>query len=74
VHLSDCDCKTHGDLPPGRGAVNFPPYLQALKDSGFSGTISIELEYSPEPAKIADWVREAYTATDRMMTSLGIRS
>jgi len=48
--------------------------LQALKDSGFSGTISIELEYSPEPAKIVDWVREAYTATDRMMTSLGIRS
>jgi D-psicose/D-tagatose/L-ribulose 3-epimerase len=74
VHLSDCDCKTHGDLPPGRGAVNFPPYLKALKDSGFSGTISIELEYSPEPAKIVDWVREAYTATDRMMTSLGIRS
>lgn len=74
VHLSDCNGKTHGDLPPGRGTVNFPPYLQALKDSGFSGTISIELEYSPEPAKIADWVREAYTATDRMMTSLGIRS
>jgi len=74
VHLSDCDGKTHGDLPPGRGAVNFPPYLQALKDSGFSGTISIELEYSPEPEKIVDWVREAYTATDLMMTSLGIRS
>jgi len=73
VHLSDCNGKTHGDLPPGRGTVTFPPYLQALKDSGFSGTISIELEYSPEPAKIADWVREAYTATDRMMTSLGIR-
>ncbi len=46
VHLSDCDGQKHGDLPPGRGIVDFPPYLQALADTGFSGTISIELEYS----------------------------
>jgi D-psicose/D-tagatose/L-ribulose 3-epimerase len=74
VHLSDCDGKKHGDLPPGRGVVNFPPYLKALADAGFNGTISIELEYSPEPAKIADWVREAYTTTSDMMSQLGIRS
>lgn len=73
VHLSDCDGKKHGDLPPGRGVVDFPPYLQALADNSFTGTISIELEYSPEPDKIADWVREAYTATDRLMSQLGIR-
>lgn len=74
VHLSDCDGKKHGDLPPGRGVVNFPPYLQALADSGFAGTVSIELEYSPEPEKIIDWVREAYQATDKMMRGLGIRN
>jgi sugar phosphate isomerase/epimerase len=74
VHLSDCDGKKHGDLPPGRGVVDFPPYLKALAAAGFDGTISIELEYSPEPAKIADWVREAYTATSGMMSQLGIRS
>ncbi len=74
VHLSDCDGKKHGDLPPGRGVVDFPPYLQALADSGFGGTVSIELEYSPEPGKIVDWVREAYQSTSRMMDSLGIRS
>jgi D-psicose/D-tagatose/L-ribulose 3-epimerase len=74
VHLSDCDGRKHGDLPPGRGVVDFPPYLKALADAGFSGTVSIELEYSPEPDKIVDWVREAYTATDRLMTSVGIRS
>jgi D-psicose/D-tagatose/L-ribulose 3-epimerase len=74
VHLSDCDGKRHGDLPPGRGTVNFPPYLQALADSGFNGTVSIELEYSPEPDKIVDWVREAYQATDHLMSNLGIRS
>ncbi len=74
VHLSDCDGKKHGDLPPGRGVVDFPPYLKALADSGFDGTVSIELEYSPEPAKIVDWVREAYASTSRMMDSLGIRT
>src|SRR6476646_2332237 len=49
VHLSDCNGKKHGDLPPGRGTVEFPPYLKALAASGFNGTVSIELEYSPEP-------------------------
>ncbi len=74
VHLSDCDGKKHGDLPPGRGTVDFPPYLKALADSGFAGTISIELEYSPEPDKIVDWVREAYTSTDQLMRAAGVRS
>jgi len=70
VHLSDCNGKVHGDLPPGRGTVDFPPYLKALGDAGFSGTVSIELEYSPEPDKIVDWVREAYQSTDRLMRGL----
>ncbi len=74
VHLSDCNGKVHGDLPPGRGTVDFPPYLKALAEAGFEGTVSIELEYSPEPDKIVDWVREAYTATDRLMSGLAIRS
>lgn len=74
VHLSDCDGKRHGDLPPGRGSVDFPPYLKALADAGFTGAVSIELEYSPEPDKIVDWVREAYTSTARLMEDLGIRS
>lgn len=73
VHFSDCDGKVHGDLPPGRGVVNFLPYLEQLKKTGFSGTVSIELEYSPEPDKIVDWVREAYQATDRLMQTVGIR-
>ncbi|HYK36293.1 sugar phosphate isomerase/epimerase, partial [Alloacidobacterium sp.] len=73
VHLSDCDGKKHGDLPPGRGAVNFPPHLKALADAGFSGTVSIELEYSLEPDKIVDWVREAYQVTDRLMNGLRAR-
>ncbi|MCU1233267.1 MAG: sugar phosphate isomerase/epimerase [Candidatus Solibacter sp.] len=73
VHFSDCDGTKHGDLPPGRGVVDFPPYLKALNDAGFEGTVSIELEYSPEPDRIAEWVTEAYRETDKLMQSLGIR-
>jgi sugar phosphate isomerase/epimerase len=54
--------------------VGFPPYLAALGDSGYDGAVSIELEYSPEPAKILDWVREAYAATAALMEDAGVRS
>jgi len=73
VHLSDCDGKVHGDLPPGRGVMNFAPYLREIKNLGIDGAISIELEYSPDPEKIVDWVREAYTATDRLLQQAGLR-
>jgi sugar phosphate isomerase/epimerase len=71
VHISDCDGKVHGDLPPGRGVVDFGPYLREIAPLGIPA-MSIELEYSPEPDRIADWVREAYTATDRLMRAAGI--
>lgn len=73
VHLSDCDGKVHGDLPPGRGVVDFVPYLQQIKQLNLDGAISIELEYSPEPERIVEWVREAYQATDRLMRQVGLR-
>jgi sugar phosphate isomerase/epimerase len=73
VHLSDCDGKVHGDLPPGRGVVDFVPYLREIKALGIDGAVSIELEYSPEPDKIVEWVREAYEATDRLMREVGLR-
>jgi sugar phosphate isomerase/epimerase len=72
VHISDCDGKVHGDLPPGRGVVDFGPYLREIAALGIDGSISIELEYSPEPEKIVEWVTEAYTATDRLMAAAGI--
>jgi D-psicose/D-tagatose/L-ribulose 3-epimerase len=73
VHISDCDGKVHGDLPPGRGVVPFEPYLREIKALGIDGAISIELEYSPEPSKIVDWVKEAYDATNRLMQQTGLR-
>jgi D-psicose/D-tagatose/L-ribulose 3-epimerase len=74
VHLSDCDGKVHGDLPPGRGVVDFAPYLREIKDLDIDGVISIELEYSPDPSKIVEWVEEAYRGTDRLMKEIGLRT
>lgn len=74
VHISDCDGQVHGDLPPGRGVIDFAPYLRAIKALGLDDqAISIELEYSPEPDRIVEWVREAYTATARLMHAAGLR-
>jgi sugar phosphate isomerase/epimerase len=73
VHISDCDGQRHGDLPPGRGVVPFEPYLQEIKALDIEGAISIELEYSPDPARIVQWVEEAYRATDRLMQQVGLR-
>ena len=74
VHISDCDGMVHGDLPPGRGVVKFAPYLHAIKELGIDGTAAIELEYSPDPEKIVEWVEEAYRETARLMDMTGLRS
>ena len=73
VHISDCDGKVHGDLPPGRGVVPFDAYLAELKQLEIPGAISIELEYSPEPSRIVEWVTEAYRETDLLMRRHGLR-
>lgn len=73
VHISDCDGKIHGDLPPGRGVVKFVPYLQAIKELDFEGVVSLELEYSPDPSKIVEWVEEAYHSTNKLMQQVDLR-
>ena len=48
VHISDCDGAVHGDLPPGRGVVDFWPYLTMINALDIpDATISIELEFPP---------------------------
>jgi sugar phosphate isomerase/epimerase len=73
VHLSDCDGKVHGDLPPGRGVTPVKDYLRAIRDTGFNRTVSIELEFSPQPERIVEWVEEAYRETDKIMRELNCR-
>lgn len=74
VHISDCDGRVHGDLPPGRGVVPFAPYLREIAALEIDGAVSIELEYSPEPDQIEAWVAEAYRETDRLLRNAGLRT
>jgi sugar phosphate isomerase/epimerase len=73
IHLSDCDGEVHGDLPAGRGVTPIKEYLAAIRDTGYDGTVSIELEYSPDPDQIVEWATEAYTSTAAIMRDLGVR-
>lgn len=74
AHVSDCDGKVHGDLPPGRGVTPIKEYLAAAIDAGFDeGTVSLELEYSPDPDNIVEWVEEAYRELAVIMSELGVR-
>jgi D-psicose/D-tagatose/L-ribulose 3-epimerase len=73
AHLSDCNGEVHGDLPPGRGVTPIKDYLGAVVATGFTGTVSVELEYSPQPDAAVEWVTEAYRETARIMSELGVR-
>ena len=72
VHVSDCDGIHHGDLPPGRGNTPFDDYLAAIRDTGFVGAASIELEFPDDPAAMLLWVREAHASTLRLLTGAGV--
>ena len=72
VHVSDCDGVNHGDLPPGRGNTPFGEYLSAIRDAGFSGAASVELEFPPDLNKMRDWVAEAYGSTLKEMRAVGV--
>lgn len=73
VHISDCDGVNHGDLPPGRGNTPFGEYLSAIRDAGFAGAASVELEFPPDSNRMRDWVAEAYSSTLREMRAVGVR-
>ena len=54
--------------------VKFAPYLQAIKELNIpDGVVSIELEYAPDPARIVEWVEEAYRETAKLMALVGMR-
>ena len=74
VHVSDCDGKVHGDMPPGRGVTPIKEYLQAILDTGYTGTVSVELERVPEPDRMVELVEESYRETARILAELGARN
>lgn len=73
VHVSDCDGKVHGDMPPGRGVTPIKEYLRAILDTGYTGTVSVELERVPEPDRMVELVEESYRETARILYELGAR-
>ena len=73
IHLSDCDGKVHGDMPAGMGVTPIKEYLAAIRDTGYDGTVSIELEYAPNPDEIVAWAQRAYDGTAAIMADLGVR-
>jgi sugar phosphate isomerase/epimerase len=72
VHISDCDGVNHGDMPPGRGNTPFREYMAAIRDAGFDGAASIELEFPPDANQMRDWVAEAYASTLKEMKAVGV--
>jgi sugar phosphate isomerase/epimerase len=73
IHLSDCDGKVHGDMPAGMGVTPIKEYLQAIVDTGYEGTVSIELEYAPAGTDIVPWAQRAYDGTAAIMREVGVR-
>jgi hypothetical protein len=47
--------------------------LEEIRNLQIDGAISLELEYSPEPDKIVEWVTEAYEATAQLMRAAYLR-
>lgn len=73
VHISDCDGENHGDLPPGRGNTPFLEYLAAIREAGFDGTVSLELEFPEDPKQMRAWVGEAFESTRQLLDQAGLR-
>lgn len=72
VHMSDCDGTNHGDMPPGRGNTPFKEYLAAIRETGFTGAASIELEFPPDPKGMAAWVAEAHGSALKLLQGAGV--
>lgn len=51
VHFKDSDGLTRGNLPAGTGLVDYTAVLCALKNVGYTGNASIEVEFTDNPAR-----------------------
>jgi len=46
VHVSDNNGAADQGLIPGQGNVEFQPFIQALRESGYNGYLSLELSFN----------------------------
>ena len=62
-HFSDNDGLTNVHWRPGKGKIDWEAVMKALKDVGFSGVVSIELEDVPGVSRGVAHTQGAYGAT-----------
>jgi sugar phosphate isomerase/epimerase len=58
VHIEDMKCGVHEHLMFGDGEINFPPLMQALRDTNYAGGAHVELSRHSHMAPNA--ARQAY--------------
>ena len=51
VHAKDSDGMGRGNLPCGTGLVDYTAVIRALRDVGYAGNISIEVEFTDNPRR-----------------------
>jgi len=51
VHAKDSDGMTRGNLPCGAGLVDYTAMLGALRNVGYMGNVSIEVEFTDNPRR-----------------------
>jgi sugar phosphate isomerase/epimerase len=65
VHAKDSDGMTRGNLPCGAGLVDYAAVLRALKNAGYKGNISVEVEFTNNPGR---YMREAFNHLSECMS------
>jgi D-psicose/D-tagatose/L-ribulose 3-epimerase len=70
AHISDCHGDIYENLPPGRGTAPLADYLAALIQTGFDGTLSLELGPPPDGEDVEGWVREGFAGTRALIQAV----
>ena len=51
VHCKDCDAVSRSNIPAGCGITDYTAVIQALKNVGYTGNLSVELEFTDNPRR-----------------------
>ena len=58
VHCKDNDGMARGNLPPGSGIIDYPEVVKALRQTGFDGVLSVEVEFTNNPRRFVRQAKE----------------
>ena len=64
THISDNDGQTNAHWRPGKGKVDWRAFLRALRDIGYDGPLSLELEDVPGAAGYPGFNRSPHSTSD----------